>query len=204
MQYQLPDAVKNPYVHRNFTRQCLSQEGSNQSTLPSGTPPHSQERENGIANAERKRHKHKSGVSLILLAACIHVVRVIYETARLFAFVCYTTAVQQVVFIHFRLILIGGAGTGNAMKHDHDCLRGLQLVESMPCDKEGYGQGQGYGGLSHRILSTEGRRTMPPARKNRLASPSMAAMMRPPSGSMKRAATPAAAATMPNPPVNAA
>ena len=100
----------------------MSHEGLYQSTLPSSTPLHSQERENGTANAERKRHKHESGVSLILLAACIHVVQVIYETAFLFAFERYATAVQQVVFIHFRLILIGGAGTGNATKHDHDCL----------------------------------------------------------------------------------
>jgi hypothetical protein len=105
----------------------LSQEGLYQSTLPSGTPLHSQERENGTANAERKRHKHESGVSLILLAACIHVVQVIYETARLFALVRYATAVQQVVFIHFRLILIGGARTGNATKYSHDCLKELTI-----------------------------------------------------------------------------
>ena len=101
----------------------LSHEGLYQSTLPSSTPLHSQERENGTANAERKRHEHESGVSLILLATCIHVVQVISETACLFAFVRYAATVQQVVFIHFCLVLIGGAGTGNATKHGYDCLK---------------------------------------------------------------------------------
>lgn len=49
-----------------------------------------------------------------------------------------------------------------------------------------------------------GIRTMPPARKKRLASASKAVMTMPPSGSMKRAASPTSAERMPQPPVKAA